>query len=332
MGASVCLSLFLVSCGNENLTHVNDAFNKPWEEIAADKEMLDEESHMATTTSTDNVENITMTKGSAAPEVISSPATAMPKQIAEPMVQPDRIIDVPARPRKQETFNQKNIFAKSLRSDSSRLDRLERAVQDMRDDFNRVEPSIRRLMAIEGDIQNLIGELKRLNSDVNATLPTMAQQKTSRSAPIPQVAAQKHTSNNTHVTPRAAPKSYSAKKSFVKKSAPPTGGQPVVYDIRVGEHPEKTRIVMDVNSKTNFSTDVDNSENILVIDLPNTKWSAKTAQNFAKSPFISSFNVENTGSGSLAIFQLKKNARVGYKGDLKGFDGSSRRLVIDISN
>ena len=42
-----------------------------------------------------------------------------------------------------------------------------------------------------------------------------------------------------------------------------------VTGIRVGQHPDKVRIVFDVTAKTNYRADLDNGENI-VAHVPNT--------------------------------------------------------------
>jgi hypothetical protein len=56
----------------------------------------------------------------------------------------------------------KRLFADTLRDDEARLKRLEDAVQAMRDEFDSIKPSINRLMAVESDIQELVGQLNTL--------------------------------------------------------------------------------------------------------------------------------------------------------------------------
>lgn len=210
-------------------------------------------------------------------------------------------------------FNPKNMFGSSLRSDEERIDRLERAVQDMRNEFESVKPSIKRLTALEGDIQRLVHELKQINDEEDYTPATSSYK-----------APQKKAASRTYT-----PAKSTAKSSYQKKSPPASNGKASVYDVRVGEHPGRTRIVMDVSAKTKFSVDIDNSENIMIIELPNAGWSTSNSKNFAKSNFISSYKVESSNGGHILILQLKRNAKVTYKGDLAG-KGSSRRLVIDL--
>lgn len=246
---------------------------------------------------------------------------------------------IPVAPsEKQLGYNPKNIFGKSLRSDSERLDRLERAVQDMRNEFDTVRPSIRRLMAVESDIQSLIGELQQLSRNPSAMAPAPAQMNKpmNKSMNQPQVITPQ--GNSAAITPVRAPKPMPAvtpktQKTFQTKTPPPvTGGQATVYDVRVGEHTGKSRIVLDVNTTTPFNVDVDNNEKIMIVELPQANWTAVQSRNFGKSPIVSSFAVEPSGNGHILIFQLKKAANVIYQDDIGAFRGSGRRIVIDLSS
>ena len=250
----------------------------------------------------------------------------------QPVAQAPR--PIPAAPREQ--LNPKNLFGKSLRSDDERLDRLERAVQDMRNEFNNVEPSIRRLMAIEGDIQNLIAELQELSEDpamakplrpqpvaepipLRPKQPTKTVPKPIKTAPVqpkpviePVVVAS---------TPAPAPATF---------KRPDPDGNTGVYSVRIGEHPGKTRIVLDVGTKKTFRTDIDNNEKIMIVELPDTKWTAAKSQSFSKSPFIASYKVEEAGDGHMMIFQLKSKAKIGYEAEIGSISGQGRRIVIDL--
>ena len=220
----------------------------------------------------------------------------------------------------------KNLFGTSLRSDEERLARLERAVQSMRNEFDNVTPSIRRLMAIEGDIQNLITELRQLTDE-----PSLLTKP--RPAPAAQVTTPQVLEPVQSATPTKKVTPQPTSRNKINRSAPPpiSSDMANIYDIRIGEHPGKTRIVLDVNTKTQFSTDIDNNENILIVDLPNSTWSAAKAKSFKSSPFLQSYNVESEGNSNLLIIQLKRNARISYQDDLSASNGG-RRIVLDIEN
>lgn len=222
-------------------------------------------------------------------------------------------------------YNTKNIFGTNLRSDSERLDRLERAVQDMRNEFDTVRPSIKRLMAVEADIQNVLGELKKLTNEQSMVAPQPMRNANNNR---PQIITPQ-----SNVQPIRPPKAVSApKKTYQKKSPPPvSGGKASVYDVRVGEHPGKSRIVLDVNTKTGFNVDIDNNEKIMIVELPDADWSTSMSRSFGRSPIISSYAVEPSGNGHMLIFQLKKAANITYKADIGALSGSGRRIVIDLN-
>ncbi len=253
----------------------------------------------------------------------------------------DEISYIDQRKPKKRKFNPKNMFGKSLRSPTERMDRLERAVQDMRNEFDQVQPSISRLTALESEIQKLVRELKALNNgNGSSSGGSGVSAATNRTIPSPSVGGVGAASNGRNrpsparkqaaaPTPKTAP---APKKTYQKKIPPNVaGGAANIFDVRIGEHPNRTRIVMDVSSKTSFNVDIDNNEKIAVIELPNAVWSASKAKTLAKSNFVSSYTVETAGDGHILILQLKRNAKVTYKDDLKGNSGGSRRLVIDLS-
>ncbi len=237
---------------------------------------------------------------------------------------------IPPKKITRSNLNPKNMFGVDLRSDEERLDRLERAVQKMRHEFDTVTPSIRRLMAVEGDIQELIVELQKLSADPSIATPAPRQHPTrQKSARTPQVTSMLQ---SLRPIPTGKMKAVAKpRKTNQTKTAPAVqNGRANIYDIRIGEHPGKTRIVLDVNTKTSFKTDLDNAEKIMIVDIPKAEWSAATSKNFGKSSFISSYKVESSDGGQLLIFQLKRSARISYQSDIGGQNGS-RRIVIDLS-
>lgn len=217
-------------------------------------------------------------------------------------------------------INTNTLFNQNLRSDDARLDRLEQAVQAMRNDFDGVRPSIDRLISIEQDIQDLIGQLETLTVSEPAPAPAMA---------APQTLQAPQTTNN--IMPTA--QKVAAPKTKAMATPPVTGGVASVYNVRIGTHPGKTRMVLDVNTKTPFTADLDNGEKILVIDLPNANWTSAMSKTI-KNPVIASYKVEKTasGSGSMMIIQLKKNTSIGYQKSLNALSGGGQRLVIDLTH
>jgi N-acetylmuramoyl-L-alanine amidase len=105
-----------------------------------------------------------------------------------------------------------------------------------------------------------------------------------------------------------------------------------VMDIRIGEHPGKTRIVLDASGKAAFTADLDNQEKILVIEISGVGWSAAMQQTLSASPLVSSYRVETMdGGGTMLIVQLKRAAVISYKGTMDDAATGGQRLIIDLT-
>lgn len=112
-----------------------------------------------------------------------------------------------------------------------------------------------------------------------------------------------------------------------------TGGQSVASNVRIGEHPGKTRLVLDLSkdTKPDFKTDLDNGEKLLTVELPGVTWGGSTTGTPKSSAFIAGWNANKTeGGGSTLGIQLKKDAKILSTQYLKPEKGDPARLVIDI--
>lgn len=260
--------------------------------------------------------------------------------------------------------NNTQLFSQKLSSEVSRLDRLENAVQELRNDFDAMSPAIVRLVAIEKDIQNLISQLEVLTGDapsapvdpidsamlddersiapLEAPIPLPPDPKDVVVEPFPVPAHPQQTPSAQE--PAAAP-AVSAPPVMETASAPPppaakepaaappvlAGDGPAVTAMRVGEHPGKIRIVLDMRGKTAFTADLDNAEKILVVELPKAAWSAESQKSFPGNPLLSSYRTEATADGgTMLILQLKSASSIGYKASIDNPGGGSR-IVIDLT-
>lgn len=104
-----------------------------------------------------------------------------------------------------------------------------------------------------------------------------------------------------------------------------------VLDARVGEQKGVTRLVLDLGQPVKIDYDIDNAEKILLIEIPGFTWSAATAKNFAKSPLISSYQVQTDASGSHLAVQLRKPAKIANYSQIGATGGKSPRAVLDIA-
>jgi hypothetical protein len=171
-----------------------------------------------------------------------------------------------------------------------------------------------------------------LNAPVSSDTPATADQviapsSTANSAPLPLGPAATEP-----VTPPPAPAPVPAAKAPVSKPVAPVTDGLRVTDIRFGEHPGKTRIVLDVSAATSFTADLDNNEHILVIEMPDAGWAAALNKIPAAHKLIASYKTQALGDkGTLLILSLKKDSSLLYKGTMKSADGKGIRIILDLA-
>lgn len=107
----------------------------------------------------------------------------------------------------------------------------------------------------------------------------------------------------------------------------------MVTGIRVGEHPDKVRIVFDVSGTAAYTADLDNGEKILVVDMPESGWQAPSTAQYSKKSLLSSYRIDpaQNGRGNIAVFQLKRNSRIIKQQQIPALSGGGSRIFIDLS-
>lgn len=280
-----------------------------------------------------------------------------------------------------------NLFSQKLSDEDARFDRLENAVQELRNDYDAMSPAIVRLVSIEGDIQNLLKQLEVLTGGTGAAgLPTditpideaaldSPQSITSTPAvPLPPTGSDTISSetapdqtkspaqetlaspvSGTPATPETAPAPPTVitppvaaqASSAVATAIPPKMMEPIVEQpavkaangntavqaFRLGEHPGKVRIVLDISGKTAFTADLDNSEKILVVELPQAAWNAKAQESFSGNPVIDSYKTESMGkTGTRVIIKLKGKTSIAYKSAMGDTATGGSKVVIDLTH
>ncbi|MBU6234751.1 MAG: hypothetical protein KGQ41_02815 [Alphaproteobacteria bacterium] len=119
-------------------------------------------------------------------------------------------------------------------------------------------------------------------------------------------------------------------KKADKAAAPAPKGDGVA-GVRIGVHPDRVRIVLDVNGPTKFTSNVDNGEKLLTVELPSTTWSAPKTQAFKGLPVVDSYMAQSEGKGTVVAFTLKGDTKVLDAKTIKGEAGKPSRIVIDLS-
>ncbi len=200
-----------------------------------------------------------------------------------------------------------------------RLSKVERTVSAIQRDLRILAPPILRLITVEQDIAALVAQLTQLAQSPSASRAPPG------AAPLRLTAGAGGSGASPAITRPAAQPSGGGYKN------PAAKGPVTVERLRLGEHADKTRIVLDVSGPASYRYDLDNGEHLLVIELPEAGWSGKQQEQVAKSPVLASWSVyPMDGGGSRVILQLKKNTSVVYESVLKPNGSSYYRIVIDL--
>ncbi|PCK00431.1 MAG: hypothetical protein COA45_01235 [Zetaproteobacteria bacterium] len=250
-------------------------------------------------------------------------------------------------------INADTLFTENIKNAGERFNRVENAVVDLRKEFEVYKPSIVRLAAVESDIQNLIKELEVLLQETPANQPPQAlieisepqlqvkqlepqqtpppeQQKIAQVQPSDHIEKEKPFEKPYKKPPEKPPK----KATTTKKAPPPSHDGVVALNLRVGEHADKLRIVLDTNHRTNFSIDLDNNEKLIIIELPEARWIDGNNKNFKHSKLLESLSVEplNNGKGSMIVLSLKKTTQILREKRLSpDNDNAYHRIYFDLS-
>lgn len=221
----------------------------------------------------------------------------------------------------------------------ARMQKLEQTVGALRTDYNRIMPAFASLNTTNERIQALLDQIetgtgKRPVVDSGAT---QQPQKVSAATAAPASEARK--AEPSVAAPPAQPAAESepeAKAQNVAAAAPASGTAHSIAGIRIGEHGTKTRLVFDLSgadSKPEFKYDLDNTEKLLLVDMPASSWTGSASSGgAARSPLIEGWSAQKGAAGGTAIaIQLKKGARVLSTEYLKPEGKDSARLVMDIA-
>lgn len=252
-------------------------------------------------------------------------------------------------------LNLKTMFVDDLKDPNARMDRLEGAVIAMQADMKTLAPSMQRMAVIEQDLEALVGQLEAVLNEESGQTGTTAAHATPYTDTAPQhndtgandspVSLQSMQESDPTAlsmedtaapapaaTPAPTPTTTAAAKT---QSAPTQSSSGLgVSDLRLGEHPGKTRLVFDVTGMTTFRADLDNAEKILIVEIDKAAWNSAAAKTLS-SPMVQSYSTQalDGGNGVRVILVLKKNASISSQSMLKPEGAqSNHRLVIDLTH
>ncbi len=222
--------------------------------------------------------------------------------------------------RKKDYVAPEKVAALSTETDQDvnfRLIRMEKEVAGLRQDFDRLLPPLTNLITADAALDNTVQNITAQRVAEQAVIPA-----TPAPAQKPEYIAMAPARELNTIAPAAGPS--------VPSPAPSSSGT-AVQNIRLGDHPGKTRLVMDLSGASSFSPQIDNNEKILLIELPNAAWNADTQKNLS-SGLISGFRAQpGPQGGTIVAFELKKPVRIIASEALPPSDGSGNRIYLDLA-
>lgn len=227
-------------------------------------------------------------------------------------------------------LNLEMLFSEDIEDTDKRFERLEKAFIAFRREYEDIRPAIMRLTAIESDMQELVGDLETLTKSGDVA-PIAEGEGTPVEAVAEPQALLKEDINTPNII-SSGPEEGQAVEQISKK---PVSDDTKIQDIRIGLHPDKERIVIELSGKNTYAIDLDNQEKLLIVHLKGLKESSTAISAHAdlKSYVISSYNFSDSEEGMDILFQLKKSTKVLTTEWLDATTGfPSHRLVIDLEN
>jgi opacity protein-like surface antigen len=110
-----------------------------------------------------------------------------------------------------------------------------------------------------------------------------------------------------------------------------SGKAAAISNLRVGSHPDKTRIVLDVSQPTDLSYKVSNDGKTIRLELPKASWQANGSQSRYTGGSIIGFK-HNTGvQGSTLTLQTNKAIRIKRPFFVSPGENRGHRIVIDMA-
>ena len=121
-----------------------------------------------------------------------------------------------------------------------------------------------------------------------------------------------------------------SQKASKKVQADISVSQSSVQGLRIGQHPGKTRIVLDVSGKATFQTSFESGNKVLVVRLPNASWATEPKTKVNGNSLVLGYDADDYKSGSVVKISLGAPGRLAYQKALKPSGERGHRIVLDV--
>lgn len=227
-----------------------------------------------------------------------------------------------------------------------RLIRVERDVQSLRDDFRKLLPPLSNLIVADKNLDRTIADIEAKNAiepaagPVSGTAPVAMAAESRQAGAMPKATgAPMRMASSTMpapapVAPQAAIKPAAPMAAASAPAPAPAipSGSASVSNIRLGEHPGKTRLVLDLSGPSPYSTELDNTEKLLIVQIPKAGWSAGQGRTLGKSPLVASYTAQPASDGGTTLaIELKRPVKIAADSSLPpNATYQNHRIFLDL--
>lgn len=118
---------------------------------------------------------------------------------------------------------------------------------------------------------------------------------------------------------------------LAKITTAPRPGGVGVNDLRMGEHPDKTRFVFDLTGKTSFVHEMSADNRLLTIRLPGVGWNTTLKRDYFSHPYVSGYTARNDGRDTVIRLTMKRPVRFLTWAYLPPDQGRPHRVYFDVA-
>lgn len=213
------------------------------------------------------------------------------------------------------------LFSDNVSNDEARFTRLENAVQEMHYDFEEIKPSIKKLVSIEKDLDDLMQQLDALVSNEPVTprdRTPLALTPQSQDIPPAKKVTKTDVKTKTAQTP-------------IKKLPDIDRSKAIIHSLRLADHSGKTRLVIETTQHLPFDASLDNQENLLTLAFEKGAPAFDPTGLSRKSKLVNAITTADSQNGALVIVELAKSSNILQKGRIKpNKDNAYHRIFIDL--
>lgn len=205
-----------------------------------------------------------------------------------------------------------------------RLIRVERDMQSLRADFHKLLPPLSNLIVADNTLDKTIADIEAKNAITPAAGNPQEEALFKEAKPVPSASAAQKAPGEPLRTASAGTmaqdqlrKAEAAGKPAAAKAAPeqvtaqPDSGASAVKNLRVGEYPGKTRLVLDLSGPSPYKTELDNDEKVLLVQIPQAGWGAEQRKSLASHPLVAGYTAQPaSGGGTTLAIELKKPVKI----------------------